>query len=58
VSCLRFVPVAVSIELVLDTANMSIEEITGHLQAVEGREDEDANPPMGAGGKLLLTKEQ
>jgi hypothetical protein len=38
---------------------MSIEEIIGHLQAVKGRADEeDANPPMSAGGKLLLTKEQ
>jgi hypothetical protein len=55
----RFAPVAVSIESVLDIANMLIEEITGRLRAVEGRGDEDeADPPAGAGGKLLLTEEQ
>jgi hypothetical protein len=55
----KFVPVAVSIESVLDTTNMSIEEITGRLRAVEGRGDEEeADPPTGAGGKLLLTEEQ
>jgi hypothetical protein len=55
----RFVPVAVSIELVLDTTNMSIEEITGRLRAVEGRGDEEeADPSTSAGGKLLLTEEQ
>jgi uncharacterized protein YutE (UPF0331/DUF86 family) len=32
----RFVLVAVSIESVLDIANMLIEEITGRLRAVEG----------------------
>jgi hypothetical protein len=47
----RFVPIAISIESVLDTTNMSIEEITGWLRAVEGRADEeDTDPPMGAGG--------
>jgi hypothetical protein len=55
----RFVPVAVSIESVLDTTNMSIEEITGRLRAIEGRGDEEeADQPTGAGGKLLLTEEQ
>jgi hypothetical protein len=55
----RFVPVAVSIESVLDTTNMSIEEIIGRLRAVEGRGDEEeADPPTSAGGKLLLTEEQ
>jgi hypothetical protein len=37
---------------------MSIEEITGRLRVVEGRGDEGADPPTGAGGKLLLTEEQ
>jgi hypothetical protein len=46
-----------SIEFVLYTANMSIEEITGHLRAVEGRADEEADPPTAVGGKLLLTEE-
>jgi hypothetical protein len=54
----RFVPVAVSIESVLDTANMSIEEITSRLRAVKGQGDEEADPPTGAGGKLLLIEEQ
>jgi hypothetical protein len=55
----RFVPIAVSIESVLDTANMSIEEITGRLRAIEGRADEeDADPSTGAGGKLLLIEEE
>jgi hypothetical protein len=47
-----------SIEFMLYTANMSIEEITGHLRAVEGRADEEADPPTAVGGKLLLTEEQ
>jgi hypothetical protein len=55
----KFVPVAVSIESLLDTTSMSIEEITGRLRAVEGRgDDEDADPPTAVGGKLLLTEEQ
>jgi hypothetical protein len=55
----RFVLVAISIESMLDTTNMSIEEIIGHLQAVEGQADEeDPKPLMGVGGKLLLTEEQ
>jgi hypothetical protein len=54
----RFVPVTVSIESVLDTAYMSIEEITDRLRAVGGRGDEEADPPVGAGGKLLLTEEK
>jgi hypothetical protein len=32
----RFVPIAISIESVLHTANTSIEEITDHLRAIEG----------------------
>jgi hypothetical protein len=44
----RFVPIAVSIESLLDTINMSIEEITGRLRAVKGC----------AGSKLLLIEEQ
>jgi hypothetical protein len=55
----RFVSVTVSIESVLDTTNMSIEEITGRLRVVEGRADEeDTDMPTDAGGKLLLTEEQ
>jgi hypothetical protein len=55
----KFIPVAVSIESLLDTTSMSIEEITGRLRTVEGRgNDEDADPPTGAGSKLLLTEEQ
>jgi hypothetical protein len=55
----RFVPVAISIESLLDTTNMSIEEITGRLRMVEGRrDDEDTNPPTGVGGKLLFSDEQ
>jgi hypothetical protein len=53
-----FVLVAISIESVLDTANMLIEEITGHLLEVKWWGDEEADLPMGAGGKLLLTEEQ
>jgi hypothetical protein len=55
----KFVPIAVSIESLLDTTSMSIEEITGHLRAVEERGgDEDVDPPTAAYGKLLLTEEQ
>jgi hypothetical protein len=38
---------------------MSIEEIFGCLRAVEGRwDDKDEAPLIGAGGKLLFTREQ
>jgi hypothetical protein len=46
----KFVPIVVSIESLLDTMSMSIEEITGHLHAVEGwSDDEDTDPPTVAG---------
>jgi hypothetical protein len=54
----KFIPIAVSIKSLLDTTSLSIEEITGRLCAVQGRgNDEDADPPTAAGGKLLLTEE-
>jgi hypothetical protein len=54
----RFVPITVSIESLLNTTTVSIEEITDQLHMVEGCEDDEGvNPPTGAGSKLLLTKE-
>jgi hypothetical protein len=52
----RFTPVTVSIESVPYISTMSIDEITGHLRAVEGRSDEEEEAPA-IGGKLLLTEE-
>jgi hypothetical protein len=43
----------------LDISTMSIEEIFGCLRVVEGRwDDKDEAPLIGAGGKLLFTREQ
>jgi hypothetical protein len=52
----RFAPVAVSIESLLDTSTMSIEEITSRLIGIEGHGDDDDE--LVALGKLLLTEEQ
>jgi hypothetical protein len=55
----RFVPIAFSIESLLDTTTMSIGEIIGLLRVIEGHgDDEDVNPPTGVGGKLPLIEEQ
>jgi hypothetical protein len=54
-----FAPVTVSIESLVDTTSMLIEEITSRLRAVKGRgDDEDVDPSIGVGGKLLLTEDQ
>lgn len=54
----RFAAVAVSIEQFADLSTMSIQEVTGRLRPVEGRDEDDDAPATGAGGKLLLTEEQ
>jgi hypothetical protein len=45
---------ACSIETLLDLSDMSIEELSGHLAASEGR----GEPEQGVGGQLLLTEEE
>jgi len=52
----RFAPIALSIETLLDMSTLSIEDVTGQLQAVEDRAEAPARTT--AGGQLLLTEEQ
>ena len=47
--------IAFSIETLLDPATLTVEEVVGHLRAVEERLDVDQGPP---GGHLLLTEQQ
>jgi hypothetical protein len=51
----KFVQIAFSMETLLDPASLTVEEVTGHLRAIEERLDGDC---VTAGGHLHLTKEQ
>ena len=52
----RFVQIAFSMETMMDLATLTVEEVVGHLRAVEDRLDgEQGNS---SGGQLLLTEEQ
>jgi hypothetical protein len=51
----RFVQITVSIETLLDLVAMSVEEVMGHLRAVEERLDDDQGA---SGGQFLLTERQ
>ena len=60
---LRVVPkkysqVAITIEMLLDFSELSIEEVTGRLKAVDNREQLPPSEPVTIGGKLLFTEEQ
>ncbi|XP_066341742.1 uncharacterized protein [Miscanthus floridulus] len=60
---LRVVPkkysqVAIMIEMLLDFSELSIEEVTGRLKAVDNREQLPLSEPVTIGGKLLFTEEQ
>uniref|UniRef100_A0ACD5ZX98 Uncharacterized protein n=1 Tax=Avena sativa TaxID=4498 RepID=A0ACD5ZX98_AVESA len=52
----RFVQIAFSIETLLDPATLTVEEVVGHLQAVQERLDDDQGGI--SSGQLLLTEEQ
>jgi hypothetical protein len=49
----RFVQIALSIEILLDPATMTAEEVVGHLRPVEERVDGDHGA---AGGQILFTE--
>jgi hypothetical protein len=51
----KFVQIAFSMEILLDPATLTVEEVTGHLQAIEDRLDGEH---VTIGGHLLLTEEQ
>ncbi|XP_071677202.1 uncharacterized protein [Lolium perenne] len=51
----KFVQIAFSMETLHDPALLTVEEVTGHLRAIEERLDGDQ---VTAGGQLLLTEEQ
>ena len=64
---LRVVPkkysqIALSIETLLDTVELTIEEVVGRLKAVDDRDDVPSpsgpDQPLLSGGKLYFTKEQ
>jgi hypothetical protein len=50
--------VAISIETLLDVNNLSIEEVTGHLQNVEQRKKNVSGTTTDKQGRLLLTEEE
>ena len=59
---LRVVPkkysqVAIAIEMLPYFSELSIEEVTGHLKAVDNREQIPPSEPVTISGKLLFTKE-
>jgi hypothetical protein len=53
----QFLQIAFSMETLLDPATLTVEEVTGHLRAIEERMD-GAPGSSAAGGQLLLTEEQ
>lgn len=58
----RYTQLALSIETLLDTAELSIEEVVGRLKAADDQDVTSlpavAEDPVLSGGKLLLTEEQ
>ena len=44
--------------MLLDFSELSIEEVTGHLKAVDNREQLPPSGPVTIGGKLLFIEEQ
>jgi hypothetical protein len=60
---LRVVPkkysqVTIPIEMLLDFSELSIEEVTGRLKAIDNHEQLASSEPVTIGGKLLFTEEQ
>ncbi|XP_073363669.1 uncharacterized protein [Aegilops tauschii subsp. strangulata] len=53
----RFAQIAFSMETLLDPALLTVEEVPGHLRAIEERMDGDQSSGS-ASGQLLLTEEQ
>ncbi|XP_066316301.1 uncharacterized protein [Miscanthus floridulus] len=54
----KYSQVAIVIEMLLDFSELSIEEVTGHLKAVDNHEQLPPSELVTIGGKLLFTKEQ
>jgi hypothetical protein len=50
--------VAIAIEMLLDFSELSIEEVTGRLKAVDNHEQLPPSEPITIDGKLLFTEEQ
>jgi hypothetical protein len=53
----QFIQITFSMETLLDPATMTLEEVTGHLRAIEERLDGEPGSDA-SGGQLLLTEEQ
>ena len=54
----KYSQVAIAIEMLLDFSELSIEEVTGRLKAVDNRERIPPSEPVTIGGKLLFIGEQ
>ena len=54
----KYSHVAIAIEMLLGFSELSIKEVTGHLKAVDNREQLPPSEPVAIGGKLLFTEEQ
>jgi hypothetical protein len=58
----KYLQITMSIETLLDTAKLTIEEVTEWLKAVDDRDDmppqSAPNQPLLSGGKLYFTEEQ
>jgi hypothetical protein len=54
----QFLQIAFSMETLLDPATLTVEEVTGHLRAIEERLDGDQGSSAAGGAQLLLTEEQ
>ena len=53
----KYSQVAIAIEMLLDFSELSVEEVTDHLKAVDNHEQPPPSDPVTIGGKLLFTKE-
>ena len=54
----KYLQIALSIETLLDTTDLSIEEVTGRLKAVDDRcEPPESEQPLMSGGKLYFSEE-
>ena len=54
----KYTQLALSIETLLDFTELTIEEVTGRLKAVDNRKQLPPSEPITIGGKLFFTKDK